>query len=83
LLNQNFGKNLTLSSILFCASTGVGEWLRCVNGSRAESGCTPQRGLGGEIEEFVDESHFACDRGFDQDVDWKPLVGRISRLSAP
>src|SRR5512132_2835554 len=42
--------------------------LRCVNGSRAESGCTPQHGLGGEIEEIVDESHFACDPGFDQDA---------------
>jgi hypothetical protein len=66
-----------------------------------------QRGLGGEIEEFVDESHFAWDPGFDQHamaasdhahmritskplivayavfIDWKPLVGRISRLSAP
>ena len=42
--------------------------LRCVNGSRAESGCTPQHGLGGEIGEFVDESHFACDPRFDQDA---------------
>src|SRR5512144_135111 len=38
----------------------------CVNGSRAESGCPMQRGLGGKIEEFVDEPHFACDPGFDQ-----------------
>ena len=31
-------------------------------------GCAPQRGLGGEIAEFVDESDFACEAGFQQDV---------------
>src|SRR5512133_2804429 len=68
---------------------------RCsVNGSRAESGCTPQRGLGGEIEEFVDESHFTCDPGFDQDAmaapdhahDLEALdrgVSGLHRLEAP
>ncbi len=43
-------------------------WRFCVNGSRAESGCTLQHGLGGEIEEFVDETHFAYDPGFEQDA---------------
>jgi hypothetical protein len=28
----------------------------------------PPRGLSGESEEFVDESHFVCDPGFDQDA---------------
>ena len=66
----------------------------CVNGSRAEFGCTPQRGLGGEIEEFVDESHFACDPVFDQDAmaaadhahDLEALdrgVSGLHRLEAP
>jgi hypothetical protein len=42
----------------------------------------PQRGLGGEIEQFVDESDFACDPWCDQDAmagsdhahDLKPLI---------
>ena len=40
----------------------------CINRGRTEFGCAPQQGLSGEIEEFVDEKHFACDARLQQNA---------------
>ena len=76
--------------LLSLARSGVYRPQRPAN----DDGRAWQRGLGGEIEEFVDESHFACDPGFDQDAmaapdhahDLEALdrgVSGLHRLEAP
>jgi hypothetical protein len=51
--------------------------LCCINGGRRESGAL--RGLGGEIEGFVDELHFACNLWFDQDAMAASIMCMISK----